>query len=222
MSAISACPLCSRMVSIPEGLDLAALVRCPLCGGEYPLEASLKLIPPELIPVETSVAKPDHESGISPGVAGEDSIIAAPPIASSFLSDYAEDAGVEDGPNMIYALADREEIAETSDSALDAEVCNLIAKHKEEIKEELSSQTEAAGPCNRLRRKPKSAARIFMEIVIGGAVGLAIAYIALAWILGSRFDLPAPPRILKPVLRFVLPDRVWTENQEPIRNRPEA
>jgi hypothetical protein len=57
-----------------------------------------------------------------------------------------------------------------------------------------------------------------MEIIFGGVAGITIAYIALAWILGSRFDLPAPPRVLKPVLRFVLPDRIWAENHSPHKN----
>ena len=53
MPTISTCPRCSQMVSIPRGLDAATLVRCPLCGGEYPLGAAMDMVPPKLIPVET-------------------------------------------------------------------------------------------------------------------------------------------------------------------------
>ncbi len=48
MFTISTCPRCQKQVSIPAGIDSAALVRCPLCDAEYPLSEA---IPPELIPV---------------------------------------------------------------------------------------------------------------------------------------------------------------------------
>jgi hypothetical protein len=48
MSTISSCPKCQKSVSIPSGVDLATLVRCPRCAAEYPLAEAL---PPELIPV---------------------------------------------------------------------------------------------------------------------------------------------------------------------------
>ena len=48
MSEISTCPRCQKQVCIPSGLDVAAWVRCPRCGAEYPLSEAL---PPELIPV---------------------------------------------------------------------------------------------------------------------------------------------------------------------------
>ena len=54
MSTISTCPRCSRLVAIPQGLDSTALVRCPMCDCEYPLNEAIKLIPPELIPVAAS------------------------------------------------------------------------------------------------------------------------------------------------------------------------
>ena len=48
MLVISACPKCLEQVSVPTGLDAAALVRCPLCNAEYALQEAL---PPALIPV---------------------------------------------------------------------------------------------------------------------------------------------------------------------------
>jgi len=190
MPTISTCPRCSRMVSIPEGLDATTLVRCPLCGAEYPLEAAMESLPPKLIPVETSSLLLGHG-------AGEES---------------------KDSPHLIFAPEEIEESVETTESPLDAEVCDLIAKHKQGTEEKIPNQTELPGFRRQSQSKPKSVPRIFMEIIFGGVVGIAIAYIALAWILGSRFDLPAPPRVLKPVLRFVLPDRIWPDNQTPRKN----
>jgi hypothetical protein len=48
----STCPRCEKQVSIPAGVDSAALVRCPLCAAEYPLSEVLASLPPELIPVD--------------------------------------------------------------------------------------------------------------------------------------------------------------------------
>jgi len=190
MPTISTCPRCSRMVAIPEGLDATALVRCPLCGAEYPLEAAMELVPPKLIPVEKSSLLLGHG-------AGEEN---------------------KDSPHLFFALEENVEPIETIESPLDAEVCDLIAKHKQGTEDKIPNQTEPPPLRGRVRRKPKSLPRIFMEIIFGGVAGITIAYIALAWILGSRFDLPAPPRVLKPVLRFVLPDRIWAENHSPHKN----
>lgn len=52
MAAITSCPTCSLQVSLPEGADESAWVRCPRCGAEYQLRAALEYAPPmlELIP----------------------------------------------------------------------------------------------------------------------------------------------------------------------------
>ncbi len=59
---ISSCPNCQQQVSIPPGANSAALVRCPLCDGEYPLGDALALAPPELILVEPAVASTSSET----------------------------------------------------------------------------------------------------------------------------------------------------------------
>jgi hypothetical protein len=48
-------------VSIPTDVDPAALVRCPLCSGEYTLGEALSLAPPSLIPVSLPPATEPHE-----------------------------------------------------------------------------------------------------------------------------------------------------------------
>jgi hypothetical protein len=47
MALISSCPSCSKQVSVPNA-DPASLVRCPLCGAEFSLQAVLDLTPPML------------------------------------------------------------------------------------------------------------------------------------------------------------------------------
>jgi hypothetical protein len=289
MPTISTCPNCSQMVSIPRGLDATTLVRCPLCGAEYPLGAAMDMVPPKLIPVETydetnssglgqpanqadqpeadiipldsaaprsipiqtavkphpikpasatephksvaglitepffaADAKPPSQSAAPPQPADVDSSVSPPPVVSSFLLQYG---GVEDGQSgspPIFAPGDAEESAETAENPLDAEVYDLIAKHKQMIEEESPNQTESPAPGRRAQGKPKSVLRIFFAYIFGSLAGLSIGYIILAWIavwiMGSRFDMPAPPKVLKPVLRFVLPDRIWAENQQPRKN----
>jgi len=51
MATISTCPKCLRMVTVPEGFEPGAAMRCPLCQAEYPLSEALASVPPALVPV---------------------------------------------------------------------------------------------------------------------------------------------------------------------------
>ncbi|HEY4759292.1 MAG TPA: IBR domain-containing protein [Thermoguttaceae bacterium] len=199
MPTISTCPRCSRFITIPEHLEAAALVACPFCGAEFPLGDAMALIPPELIPVKGtgSVCQngPEgatHKPNLSPYL----------PFAFSPLALGAE------GPEHDRAV---EEIAAAEEDHFDAEVFAGITKQPVATGEKPPGRVEPQFNRRRVQRKPKSAVRIFIEIIIGGLVGITVAYVALAWIMGSRFDLPRPPKALQPVLRFVLPDRIWEE-----------
>lgn len=70
---ISTCPRCQKQVSIPAGVDSAALVRCPLCSGEYALSEAEALAPPELIPVVLpaieGLTAAAHEATAEPAIA---------------------------------------------------------------------------------------------------------------------------------------------------------
>jgi hypothetical protein len=206
MPTISTCPRCSQMVSIPPEVDSSALVRCPLCGAEYPLGAAMDSPPPELVPVERG-------NGEASRAADGDANVAPPPIISPFLPGHDEETEHGAASETDYASGEGEEVAAAPDGPLDDEVYDLIARHKQRAKEE--SQNGAGSPSATAgsRRKEKSELRIFVEIVFGGILGLAITYVALAWIMGSKFPLPAPPTALKPVLRFVLPDQIWAEKR---------
>jgi hypothetical protein len=206
MPAISTCPRCSQMISIPPELDSAALVRCPLCGAEYPLGAAIDSMPPALVPVEGG-------NGEASKAADGDADVVPPPIISPFLP--GNDQEMEHGAvsETEYASVDGEELADASDSPLDVEMCDLIAKHKLQAKEESQNAPGLPAAAGRSRGKKKSELRILVEVVVGGLLGLAITYFALAWIMGSKFPLPAPPNATRPVLRFVLPDTIWTEKR---------
>jgi hypothetical protein len=55
MALISSCPSCSKQVSVPNA-NPASLVRCPLCGAEFSLQAVLDLTPPmlEILPARAA------------------------------------------------------------------------------------------------------------------------------------------------------------------------
>ena len=75
-----------------------------------------------------------------------------------------------------FASAEIAETAETPDSPLDDEVCDLIAKHKQQAREESQNSAESPATSARSQRKPKSELRIFVEIIFGGILGLTVAY----------------------------------------------
>ena len=56
--SISSCPRCSQHVTLPEGVEHHARVRCPLCQAQYTLAEVLANAPPLLevvVEVEPSV-----------------------------------------------------------------------------------------------------------------------------------------------------------------------
>jgi hypothetical protein len=239
MPTISACPRCSGIVTIPERLAATAWVRCPLCNAEYPLRQALNSIPPVLIPVEsptpevanrsateeipqadeerlseTAVAaelRPVGEIMKPPEGARQTSSAAASSIAPAFPFEFSAIATDNEVSPPDFA---GEETTPATESHLDAEMFAGFIKQPDRTPQKSSDQPESAFPRRRGQRKPKHAIRVFIEIVLGGVVGLSIAYIALAWIMGPRFDLPRPPKALRPVLRFVLPDRIWAEKDQ--------
>ncbi len=48
MSAVTVCPKCSRIVSLPAGEDRSVWVHCPLCHSQYLLQEALDYVPPAL------------------------------------------------------------------------------------------------------------------------------------------------------------------------------
>ena len=58
MPILSKCPKCQQPVTVPDGIDPAGEVRCPLCDAEYPLSEAMASAPPALIPVDAVPAGP--------------------------------------------------------------------------------------------------------------------------------------------------------------------
>lgn len=68
MSSVCPCPFCGQQTTVPEHLDPARIVRCPLCEYEFPLDDALFNAteappdhvadpPPELVPVDPPAPK---------------------------------------------------------------------------------------------------------------------------------------------------------------------
>jgi hypothetical protein len=206
----------------PRSIPIQASVKPPPIKPASPAEKPKSVAGLITEPFFAADAGPLGESAAPPQPADEDPNISPPPIVSSFLLQYGAGEAGQSGAPPIIAPGDAEETAETTESPLDAEVYDLIARHKQMTEEDSPNQTESSALGRRVQPKPKNVLRIYVGIVFGGIVGLTIGYIILAWlavwIMGPRFDLPAPPKVLKPVLRFVLPDRIWTENPQPRKN----
>ncbi len=67
MSDLSCCPECARWVRVPGDLDSRSIVRCPLCGKEFPLDEVRRSGPPAL-EVVTRVEPPAGESAGVPQI----------------------------------------------------------------------------------------------------------------------------------------------------------
>jgi hypothetical protein len=104
MLTISSCPRCQKPVSIPAGVDTAALVRCPLCAAEYPLGEAL---PPELIPVLVAADQAAAAEGTAEPEAAIDHETLAEPTAEEAeeKSPLGQEAAIEHEENEAAAVA---------------------------------------------------------------------------------------------------------------------
>lgn len=48
MATIASCPNCHQAIAAPDAVDPQTWARCPLCGGQFPVQAALEIIPPSL------------------------------------------------------------------------------------------------------------------------------------------------------------------------------
>jgi hypothetical protein len=248
MPTVSNCPCCSCIVAIPQGLEATALVRCPLCGATYPLNETIDMPPPpELIPVTTSVEaipdpiadgglskpivelnteessatddQPSSEIELEPGKTPEPVVSVPPSIGPSFPFEFSSLAiGEEPSENDLAS----EDTGEVEEIHFDTGVFTTFSRQPGKTDTEPSDQVEPPSLPRRVQRAPKSVYRIFFETILGGVAGVSIAYIALAWMMGSRFDWPRPPKVLQPVLRFVLPSGFWPEKEQQKINKEEG
>jgi len=191
MGSISSCPICGDHLSIPEGVERQAVVRCPLCEAEFPLERAMSRAldpPPELVPVaRLSAGDTDALS-----VAGEAPNGPAPAATASDGLIPAEETS--DG----LSLADQE-------SAKSEEVYAVAGAAVEEEKPEgekyVFGDQAAGGPggfgvpgaasvwrSQQARSSVLGQVGKFIGIVVGGLLGIAVAYLALSLVSPAHFD----------------------------------
>lgn len=183
MSIISKCPKCRQQVTIPDRVDPAGEVRCPLCEAEYPLsEAMAEVPPPALIPVgaalthgpmpesdavaEAPETETEGPAGEGPAIDVWQKVDAAPEIDTGVVEDTPP--GIDTGRTPV----DSEAFA-----AFGEEGSQTAAR---------TAGTAIARP--RRRRKEKSVPRHMIEALIGGVLGLCIGYYLLNFFGGKHHD----------------------------------
>ena len=184
MSAISLCPKCQKPVSLPAGLDSPALVRCPLCGAEYPLGEAL---PPELIPV---AAVSDQAS--TPLEIASDQV----PLPPDGATDQAPATDVATAVAFGLGSAAEHEVAKADGATMDDGVVmagqeegELTMEHEEnEAAAVTAGQPRLAAMATvRGRRPPASPLKRLIEVLTGGLAGCLVAYYGLAIWYGPEF-----------------------------------
>jgi hypothetical protein len=208
MSNISTCPHCAQQVLISGELDPETLVRCPICEAEFPLvQALVNAVeaPPELVPVARVGDPPqDASAGVAtPPVTGSAGGVenlaspSSPDVSTTGTRSPAVPAGAEGesrraapgraldtaalvrameaeqgGPHDIYDVADP----------------RAPAAAASELPTFSHAQTAALW---RSRQRPASSLGSVgkaLAIVVGGFLGIAVAYFFLSIISPRRFD----------------------------------
>ena len=83
MPTVSCCPHCQRQVTILDGMAAAAVVRCPLCQGEFPLAELLAMLPPALVAVAPIEAPEPVAATLQTVPPASDLALAEPPLPSA-------------------------------------------------------------------------------------------------------------------------------------------
>jgi len=200
MGSISNCPNCGDHVSIPEGVDRQAMVRCPLCEAEFPLDRAMTTAavpPPELVPV----AHLSAGSTNGPTVAGNiPNGLTLAERASDGLSPAEETSNglsladeTSGGPGPVEDPAGSEEIYAVAGAAVEEE-------EPESEKYVFGGQPAggaegfgvpgAAAAWRSQQAEPSALGQIgkLLGIVLGGLLGIAVAYLALSLVSPANFD----------------------------------
>lgn len=212
MSLISKCPKCHQQVTVPDGLDPDAEVRCPLCVVVYPLREALAEAPPALIPVDIGAIQgpgPDSEAMLKSDLISEPFHVpevdrAAEPATTEAETPSQEGPLLDDwqrvdvAPHIDTGSAD-ETSSTTGAARLPVDTERLAGF--EFAAPEGEHEPSEAGPPKRppkRKKKEKGAARLIIEVLVGGILGLAIGYYVLCWVLGPEHGLPELPLPLLP------------------------
>lgn len=201
MSRISNCPRCDRRVSLPESAEPTAEVECPLCEARFPLAEVLEAAEsvPELLlvgaeniaeselsaePLSAEAALGGTGMALQSGAGDADEVVSV--LTADELSDeVSDDVLASDtivGGALPSAGVGSPEAVETGPVGF------AIHADEADAGERSLSQRARSGPPQR-GRKPKSAVRELIGIVVGGVGGLLIAYYCLNLFGGAQFDM---------------------------------
>jgi len=209
MPSISKCPRCHQEVTIPDGVDQQASVRCPLCEATYTIGDAMAGAPPALIPVETPPEqglKFDSDSLLKSNLVGapfyapddSDSMDESPETASTagtFGKPESQTDTHSGGLREPAGIDAWEKVDETpqidsgigADSSGDVDTA-AFAGFAEEDSDAPGRPGVSRATKPRRKKKEKSMAKEMAGAIIGGFVGLAVGYYGLNYFGGDRFD----------------------------------
>lgn len=181
MSVVSRCPKCGQYVTLPPEVSPNATVRCPCCDAEFPLGEAAPAMPPALVPVEAA----DEE--------GPDLVVDAPMPAlngteAAGLTVESENAAPADSDepgtfDIQISEADRKKKRRPGPTAVYPDAIDIPAVGQNDMH-------SAAAIAARLRQNARrdNLSGELVKVVLGGVLGLAVAYYALNYFGGPRFD----------------------------------
>ncbi len=168
MPILSNCPKCKQPVTVPDGVDPADRVRCPLCDAEYPLSEAMESAPPALIRVDAAPAETEPPTDTEPPGEG-------------LSPDFGDETD--------YGLAtetDGTPAIDTGATAVDAEAFAQFTPGDESAGEPES--LTATMKKRRQQEKKKSGLWEIPKIIGGGIAGLIIGYYILNLWRGEEWD----------------------------------
>ena len=213
---IVSCPRCNDQVRLPsQAAASTAKVRCPLCAEEFVLAEVLEKLPPALILVDVL---PAADPAIFPSGARHGELLEANDSLANAL-DRAE--ATPDLHDLAPSIT--ESMDEISLAAFDGDGPSAKARDRAGIstaglseEDDLAASLTAPRPqfkaVPRPKRREKSAVVEIIKVVMGGAVGLALAVVVLWWLPFER-DLDimklGPTLSRNPYTRVIVPPRYW-------------
>lgn len=227
MPSISSCPDCHRDLTVPDSESAADVLRCPLCGSEFPAERILAdsvRFPPLAIvvrsgsslargdaPATTAETKPSDTSPFSSALAESAESITAAETGDASSGDRPAERPPE--PEHFDAVVEEDETSESlsgldlsritiSQGAASPAASSEAGASDDADAADSESDTggsEAAAtfeaPTMRVstQSRPRSGGLTalivqFVGVVVGGAMGLAIGYYILLWLVGAKAD----------------------------------
>ncbi|HUT11784.1 MAG TPA: hypothetical protein VMY42_14890 [Thermoguttaceae bacterium] len=177
MSIISNCPKCQQPVRVPDELDLATEVRCPLCEAEYLLSEAMAEVPPALIPIGQPQAVAPVSESVEVGLIAETPLDEGPMLdiwRTADATPQIDTGAVAEDPSAI----DTGPAIDTGEESVDT---GAFAGFGEGGSGAAVPTTRPVTARPRTKRKQKSALRQILEIVLGGVAGLLIAVYIGSW-----------------------------------------